>query len=108
MYVFIFDQDDFFVGQKSLHPISTRSHRSVVQVLISFDHGCLGKEGIDFSGYGRKKRHGQPVEELRVFCFESDLIGVTVNDLGTRKIKAVQVQPDAFGLFPVEARPFAV
>ena len=68
------------------------AHRLPVERQVLFRHAGLRVEHIGLPRNRRKKRHRQPVDELRVLALDTDAIGVAIHHFGTGQRKVIQIQ----------------
>ena len=88
------------IGIINRQHVGTGTDRVPVQCDIALLHPRLRIEAIHLLRDGRKKRHCQPVKQLRIFPVDPDPVGVTVNQFYTLQRVLGQVEIDTL-LFPV-------
>ncbi len=72
--------------------VGTGTYRVPVQGDIALLHPRLAVEAVRLPGYRGEKRHGQPVQQLRVLALDPDPVGVAVDDRHAFQRVVAQIQ----------------
>ena len=92
MEVGIFFQHHLAVRIVNRQHVRAGAHRLPVDIEVFFLHARLGVEHFGFPRNRRKKRHRQPVDELRILAFDTDAVGVAIHHFCSRQREGIEIK----------------
>ena len=92
--ILVTDEDNLLVRLEGIKAIGTCPDWKSIYCNIPIFQRSLFIKVDDLLGHRCEEGHRQPVNKLWIFGFKDDLVGVTVNDLDSRKCEGIYIQSD--------------